>query len=207
MFKLIAAVSKLSDFDDSRARKDLNSWNKSNKSFSSRFLNLDCGFPVEKEEVKGEKDSAINNSTLSLRIACYEGTNDILNDENECLEKKGVKSAFNKTCTNAKQFFAGLPSFNQNIFEFPMQQENKKASTPEIAQFKASQKLFNPNTMHQDVAVNNASPMNSGQTMNIDPTMINASTRITAATTSNTRAMVNTPAVVNSYQTMVGSLL
>uniref|UniRef100_A0AC34GWV4 Uncharacterized protein n=1 Tax=Panagrolaimus sp. ES5 TaxID=591445 RepID=A0AC34GWV4_9BILA len=140
----------MSDFDNLRAKKDLNFWNKSNKNLSSRFLNLDSGIPEEKDEIKKEgKDSSnFNNSTLSLHIACYENsieaTNDILNDENECLEKKNENSAFNKTCTNAN--VDGSPSLNQNIFEFPRQKENEKVSTPEIAQFKASQKLLNPNT-------------------------------------------------------------
>uniref|UniRef100_A0AC34F4B0 Uncharacterized protein n=1 Tax=Panagrolaimus sp. ES5 TaxID=591445 RepID=A0AC34F4B0_9BILA len=139
----IAAVSKLSDFDNSRTRKDLNSWKKSNKSLSSRFLNHDCGILGGKYEVKKE-GKYVNNSTLSLHIASYEATNDPLNEENECLEKKNEKSDFDKTCTNAN--VDGSPSLNQNIFEFPRQQENKKVSTPEISQFKASQKLLNPNT-------------------------------------------------------------
>uniref|UniRef100_A0AC34GNB0 Uncharacterized protein n=1 Tax=Panagrolaimus sp. ES5 TaxID=591445 RepID=A0AC34GNB0_9BILA len=185
------AVPKLSNFDNSHAKKDLSSWNKSNKCLSSRFLDLDCGIPGEKDEIKEAKDSSINNSsTLSLNIASYEATNDILNNENECLEKKGAKSAFSKTCTNAKQLFAGSPSLNQNIFEFPRQQENEDVSTPETAQFKASQKLLNPNTMHQDIA--NAAPMN------IDPPMINTTTRITAAAT------INTSAMINSSQSSVG---
>uniref|UniRef100_A0AC34FX15 Uncharacterized protein n=1 Tax=Panagrolaimus sp. ES5 TaxID=591445 RepID=A0AC34FX15_9BILA len=157
------AVSKLSDFDNSRTRKDLNSWNKSNKSLSSHFLNFGCGIPEEKAEVKKEgKDSNVNSSTLSLHIASYEATNDPLNDKNECLKEKSEKSAFYKTCTNAKQFLAGSPSLNQNIYEFPRQQENENFSTPDIAQFIASQKLLNPNTMHQNILADNAPAMVNG---------------------------------------------
>uniref|UniRef100_A0AC34G5Q5 Uncharacterized protein n=1 Tax=Panagrolaimus sp. ES5 TaxID=591445 RepID=A0AC34G5Q5_9BILA len=178
MFERIAAVPKLSDDDNSRARKDLTSWNKSQKSVTSRFWNFDCDIPREKYEVKREKDSdSTNNSTLSLHIASYENsieaTSDTLNNEKECLKKKSEKSAFDKS---AKQFVAGSLSLNQNIFEFPRQQENDAVSTPEIAQFKASQKLLNPNTMHQNVLSDNVAKMSNGQTMNTVPTMINAST-------------------------------
>uniref|UniRef100_A0AC34F9U7 Uncharacterized protein n=1 Tax=Panagrolaimus sp. ES5 TaxID=591445 RepID=A0AC34F9U7_9BILA len=127
---------------------------------------------VVKKEAKD-----IKNSTLSLHIASYEATDYTLNEYNECLEKKSEKSAFNKTCTNAKQFVAaGSPSLNQNIFEFPRQQENKGVLTPEIAQFKTSQKLLNPNTMQQNILADNV-----------------AST-------------VNAPAMFNGYQPLVGSL-
>uniref|UniRef100_A0AC34F7F2 Uncharacterized protein n=1 Tax=Panagrolaimus sp. ES5 TaxID=591445 RepID=A0AC34F7F2_9BILA len=105
------AVSKLSDYDN-KARKDLNSWKKCNKSLSSRFLNLDCSIPGEKTEVINEgKD--INKSTLSLHIASYEATNDTLNDENECFKTMSEKSAFSKFDTNAKQFVVGSLSLNQ----------------------------------------------------------------------------------------------
>uniref|UniRef100_A0AC34F1Z5 Uncharacterized protein n=1 Tax=Panagrolaimus sp. ES5 TaxID=591445 RepID=A0AC34F1Z5_9BILA len=103
-------VQNLSDFDNSRSKKYINSWNKSNKSLSPRFLNHDSG---ETSEVKKE-GKYVNNSTLSLHIASYEATNDPLNEENECLEKKNEKSDFDKTCTNAN--VDGSPSLNQVFF-------------------------------------------------------------------------------------------
>uniref|UniRef100_A0AC34F9N4 Uncharacterized protein n=1 Tax=Panagrolaimus sp. ES5 TaxID=591445 RepID=A0AC34F9N4_9BILA len=98
---------------------------------------------------KAKSSSAIS-STLSLHIAAYENLNEARNetyndcDEKKILKKEDEKPTLNKIWKNAKQLFTGSPSLTQNSFEFPRQSKNRNIK-PEIAQFKASQKLFIPN--------------------------------------------------------------
>uniref|UniRef100_A0AC34GYJ1 Uncharacterized protein n=1 Tax=Panagrolaimus sp. ES5 TaxID=591445 RepID=A0AC34GYJ1_9BILA len=139
-FKRIAAILNLLDFtvsNDLKAKNESKSWNKSNKD-SSSFLKVKCD-SEEKNEFKKEK--CFNSSTLSLHIADYENLNGADTDGSEKLN-------LIKKCEAAKQGFYGLASNIQNSFEFPRQRENEGIKTPEISQFKASQKLLNPNKMH-----------------------------------------------------------
>uniref|UniRef100_A0AC34GQY1 Uncharacterized protein n=1 Tax=Panagrolaimus sp. ES5 TaxID=591445 RepID=A0AC34GQY1_9BILA len=101
------------------------------------------------DEIKLKKDSAIKNSTLSLHIEAYE--NSIENDNSVASvedKNQGLKeSGFIKKWKNVKQVFlvgSTQPSVIQNPFELPRQQNND-ATKPDTMQFKASQKLLNPN--------------------------------------------------------------
>uniref|UniRef100_A0AC34GY17 Uncharacterized protein n=1 Tax=Panagrolaimus sp. ES5 TaxID=591445 RepID=A0AC34GY17_9BILA len=93
-----------------------------------------------------EKD-LLNSSTLSLHIAAYENSVEAYAQTNELNEeKKGSKTDNGKLWKNAKQIIAGLVSVVQNPFEFPRQQKNQTGE-PEVMQFKASQRLLNPNEL------------------------------------------------------------
>uniref|UniRef100_A0AC34GRQ6 Uncharacterized protein n=1 Tax=Panagrolaimus sp. ES5 TaxID=591445 RepID=A0AC34GRQ6_9BILA len=99
----------------------------------------------EKDEFK--KLKSINSSTLSLHIAAYENSikpfsADSDYGKEESSKAKGGKAGLIRK-QNAAKHFSSL--FIQNPFEFPRQQENEGFKTPEIAQFKASQKLLNSN--------------------------------------------------------------
>uniref|UniRef100_A0AC34G547 Uncharacterized protein n=1 Tax=Panagrolaimus sp. ES5 TaxID=591445 RepID=A0AC34G547_9BILA len=117
--ELNCAVSKISDFTDSKATKNRNDWNK----FENEKMPLKC-FSTQNNEKSKEKrlsNANLNSSTLSLHISEYENSN-------------------NK-CKNVKQLFSG---FAQNPFEF-IQQKSEMVK-PEMMQFKASQRLLNPNS-------------------------------------------------------------
>uniref|UniRef100_A0A914ZAV6 Uncharacterized protein n=1 Tax=Panagrolaimus superbus TaxID=310955 RepID=A0A914ZAV6_9BILA len=130
-------------FDGTKSQKGLNSWKKFSKHLSSNFLINDYGLSKEKEE-----RSSAKSSTLSLHIAAYENSMEVSNhsnsnfnsnfseNKNEGLKKNGLV----KSWKIPRQNFSS--SIIQNPFEFPRQQENEETKTPEIAQFKASQKLL-----------------------------------------------------------------
>uniref|UniRef100_A0AC34FGE1 Uncharacterized protein n=1 Tax=Panagrolaimus sp. ES5 TaxID=591445 RepID=A0AC34FGE1_9BILA len=87
-------------------------------------------------------DSCVNSSILSLHIAAYENTS----DDNECweIDDNGQKILKLKRLNNVEHFIHGLSPDFQSSFEFPRQQENG-ATKPEMMQFKANQRLQNPN--------------------------------------------------------------
>uniref|UniRef100_A0AC34FV31 Uncharacterized protein n=1 Tax=Panagrolaimus sp. ES5 TaxID=591445 RepID=A0AC34FV31_9BILA len=98
----------------------------------------------EKDELK--KPNSANSSTLSLHIEVYENfveTKKELNG-NEKEDNESEKSDFTRKLQITKQIFIGSPSLIQNHFEFPRQQEDQ-TDQPELMQFKASQRLLNPN--------------------------------------------------------------
>uniref|UniRef100_A0AC35F9L1 Uncharacterized protein n=1 Tax=Panagrolaimus sp. PS1159 TaxID=55785 RepID=A0AC35F9L1_9BILA len=141
---LWTAAKKFKDlkvFENFKQKEKLQSWN---KSFDLCLNTLTINDEIEEESQKSwKKDdllkNATNKSTLSLHIAAYE--NSIEASESEF----GGKN--DKSLKNTKQSFAAASKFFfQNPFEFSRQQEsNEETKEPEISQFKASQKLLNPN--------------------------------------------------------------
>uniref|UniRef100_A0AC34FTC3 Uncharacterized protein n=1 Tax=Panagrolaimus sp. ES5 TaxID=591445 RepID=A0AC34FTC3_9BILA len=128
-------LKKKKDFKEIKSEKTL-SLNWSEYSESTNF---------KKQNFKNAGDSNASSSTLSLHIAFYENSIDSvaeMTDENEGNEKKGQIMGLTKKWKNA--IFGNTSSVLQDSFEFPRQQKDGP-STPEIAQFKASQKLLNPN--------------------------------------------------------------
>uniref|UniRef100_A0A914QPY8 Uncharacterized protein n=1 Tax=Panagrolaimus davidi TaxID=227884 RepID=A0A914QPY8_9BILA len=106
-------------------------WDKSSK--TETFNNAE-----DKQLLKDDISSNVNNSsTISLHIATYENSFEAAAVDSFDSGEKGLT----KKLQIAKQ-----SSINQNPFEFSRQQQESNESTePEISQFKASQKLFNPN--------------------------------------------------------------
>uniref|UniRef100_A0AC34F4C9 LsmAD domain-containing protein n=1 Tax=Panagrolaimus sp. ES5 TaxID=591445 RepID=A0AC34F4C9_9BILA len=88
-------------------------------------------------------------STLSLHIAAYENLNEDNNvrsiDENEGLKINLGEFDLAKKWKTVKQLFTGLPLDIKISFEIPRQQNEGQSNDPQIMQFKASQKLLNPN--------------------------------------------------------------
>uniref|UniRef100_A0A914YVY7 RNA helicase n=1 Tax=Panagrolaimus superbus TaxID=310955 RepID=A0A914YVY7_9BILA len=101
------------------------------------------------KEGKFWNSKLINRSTLSLHIAAYENSVENSNNENDDFGKlsKSNKKTSGKTWKNIRSIFTGQ---THDSFEFPRQQENQ-SSKPEVMQFKASQKLLNPNQSFVDV--------------------------------------------------------
>uniref|UniRef100_A0AC34FYW1 Uncharacterized protein n=1 Tax=Panagrolaimus sp. ES5 TaxID=591445 RepID=A0AC34FYW1_9BILA len=117
------AATKLPDFtnsNDLKAKRNLNSWKKSSNTFSPIFSNLIGESREEEHEFKTLKSA--NNSTLSLHISAYENLIEADKSDSNELEKEGLKSKG----------------------QYCRQQENQN-KRPEVMQFKASQKLRNPN--------------------------------------------------------------
>uniref|UniRef100_A0AC34FZU1 Uncharacterized protein n=1 Tax=Panagrolaimus sp. ES5 TaxID=591445 RepID=A0AC34FZU1_9BILA len=140
--KIIVTNSrKGQNYDDLKAKKDL--WNKSSKELSSHLLNFNQE-SKEQNELKKLKD--LNNSTLSLHIAAYENSNeDSDGGETESFKSKNQKTTLNKKWKTSKQAFNSSSLFDQNLFELPRQQKDQSSNNPEVMQFKASQRLRNPN--------------------------------------------------------------
>uniref|UniRef100_A0AC34F0D9 Conserved oligomeric Golgi complex subunit 8 n=1 Tax=Panagrolaimus sp. ES5 TaxID=591445 RepID=A0AC34F0D9_9BILA len=99
---------------------------------------------------KKDNLSNVNTSTLSLHIAAYENSAEAsahaneFNEEKEDSKMSNGKSILAEKWKKAKQIIAGPLPVVQNPFEFPRQQRNQ-IREPEVMQFKASQRLLNPN--------------------------------------------------------------
>uniref|UniRef100_A0AC34F2G6 Uncharacterized protein n=1 Tax=Panagrolaimus sp. ES5 TaxID=591445 RepID=A0AC34F2G6_9BILA len=164
-------MSDFTDTIDLKAKRYSNSWNKSSIDLSSNLLN---NYHRDKKHKKRSSSiSSINSSsTLSLHIAAYENLREVASnsdaDKNENLKKKNLKLGLNMKCKNPKRTLTGLPSSFPNPFEFPRQQENQ-SNHPEVMQFKASQRLLNPNQMNaNNEAMQNG--VSTAETVNQVPT-------------------------------------
>uniref|UniRef100_A0AC35FZ36 Uncharacterized protein n=1 Tax=Panagrolaimus sp. PS1159 TaxID=55785 RepID=A0AC35FZ36_9BILA len=122
-------------FDNREDKRNLQTWNKSS---DSRFITLnDKTEGVKKNWKKNDSLNFKNNSTFSLHISAYENSTEatVFDDSFNENDKKVLikeKSSFGSTFVI------------QNPFEFPRQQ-NDNVSEPEMSQFRASQRLLNPN--------------------------------------------------------------
>uniref|UniRef100_A0AC35GH30 Uncharacterized protein n=1 Tax=Panagrolaimus sp. PS1159 TaxID=55785 RepID=A0AC35GH30_9BILA len=86
-----------------------------------------------------------NDSTLSLDIYAYENLIEanLFNSTKEPSKQNDLV----KKRKNAKQIIDGVISVIQNPFEFPRQKETEKPNTPEVVQYKATQKLLESNAI------------------------------------------------------------
>ena len=100
----------MSDFNDSKARKDSSSWKKSNKHLSSNLLNLACDDSEGSDKFKSAK--TLNRSTLSLHIAAYENSNESIDDSGSAAKLGGLANKWDK----AKQIFTGSSTITQVVF-------------------------------------------------------------------------------------------
>uniref|UniRef100_A0AC34F0P4 Uncharacterized protein n=1 Tax=Panagrolaimus sp. ES5 TaxID=591445 RepID=A0AC34F0P4_9BILA len=97
----------------------------------------------QKQQKQNDKTPLHNSSTLSLHIAAYENiVEDVKEDFVQASEDKPKTIKFVTTWKNANGLFSDPQPMNP--FEFPRQGEDK-SNTPEVMQFKTSQKLSNPN--------------------------------------------------------------
>uniref|UniRef100_A0AC35F466 Uncharacterized protein n=1 Tax=Panagrolaimus sp. PS1159 TaxID=55785 RepID=A0AC35F466_9BILA len=95
----------------------------------------------------------MNVSTFSLHIATYENSVEAASKFVDGT-KEDLKHV--RKDKNINQIFGVLSCFIQNAFEFSRQQENDQPQVPEVEQYKASQRLLNPNQM--DRVASNQNP-------------------------------------------------
>uniref|UniRef100_A0A914YZ66 ubiquitinyl hydrolase 1 n=1 Tax=Panagrolaimus superbus TaxID=310955 RepID=A0A914YZ66_9BILA len=127
--------------------------------YQQHFLNLNNDFEARNDL---KKSKSANNSTLSLHIAAYENSVEDKTDSNgskrDDSKSKSEKTALIKKWNTSKQGFIDSLLFIQNPFEFPRQQEDEDNYDPEVMQFKASQRLLNPNEEHLNFEENRIVP-------------------------------------------------
>uniref|UniRef100_A0AC35F6K5 Uncharacterized protein n=1 Tax=Panagrolaimus sp. PS1159 TaxID=55785 RepID=A0AC35F6K5_9BILA len=123
------------DFEKNDTKKD--SWKKSTKDFSRNSGNENYEKEYGLKKRKSHSNILNVSSTISLHIKAYEN-----GAAAQAASIDGTKHAKN----DAKQIFADFVF--QNPFEFPRQQEesdDESPKVPEIAKYRASQRLLNPN--------------------------------------------------------------
>uniref|UniRef100_A0AC34G8Q4 Uncharacterized protein n=1 Tax=Panagrolaimus sp. ES5 TaxID=591445 RepID=A0AC34G8Q4_9BILA len=135
------AATKLSDFTDLNDVQAKQSWKRSNENLQTNFLNT--GHESEEED-EFKKSKSANKSTLSLHISEYENLIEAKAAYSGGLENDDKKTNLIKKWCIFKQDFIDPALFIKNPFEFPRQQEDQ-GNHPEMMQFKASQRLLNPN--------------------------------------------------------------
>uniref|UniRef100_A0AC35GNW4 Uncharacterized protein n=1 Tax=Panagrolaimus sp. PS1159 TaxID=55785 RepID=A0AC35GNW4_9BILA len=135
--------------DNIEERKNPSHLNKPSKIFNFSKLINDKTENEESKKLwkKNSYSNTMNDSTFSLHISAFENSVDSFNGStNEDLQKGKSDSI-----KYEKQFFTAETFVIQNSFEFP-RQENEGAKVPEVSNFKASQRLLNPNTASKNVA-------------------------------------------------------
>uniref|UniRef100_A0AC35GPF0 Uncharacterized protein n=1 Tax=Panagrolaimus sp. PS1159 TaxID=55785 RepID=A0AC35GPF0_9BILA len=137
-----------SDLDDSQTIK--NSWQKSKKELSQNFPKDSS----KKGDIlkKGKNSSANNSSTLSLHIAAYENSAEASSNFIDEAKESLKQNSDGLIRENVQPVFIGSTSVIQKTFEFPRQQETEEATTPEVAQYRASQRLLHSN-QHSETTV------------------------------------------------------
>uniref|UniRef100_A0A914PJT1 Kinesin-like protein n=1 Tax=Panagrolaimus davidi TaxID=227884 RepID=A0A914PJT1_9BILA len=137
--KVITDLKDLDDekFDTFSSTKN-NSWKKCDKNDLQLFHHHSFGNEKQKQKFNQvEEMSFANNSTLSLHISAYE--NSIKSADNNLNVEKS-----SKTCNEMENSLQHSNSLLSTAFEIPRQQRDVP-STPEVMQFKSSQKLLNFN--------------------------------------------------------------
>uniref|UniRef100_A0A914Q532 SWIM-type domain-containing protein n=1 Tax=Panagrolaimus davidi TaxID=227884 RepID=A0A914Q532_9BILA len=123
----------IAGIDVNEDNENLQTWKKPNSYSSLNETQVKTMFERRKENRRKDfvgkvMRTSSNNSTLCLHIAAY---------DNKDTRRKVVKSAFLETLHSSV-------SIIQHQFEF-MRQQKSHDNAPEVAHFKASQKLLNPN--------------------------------------------------------------
>uniref|UniRef100_A0A914NYP6 Uncharacterized protein n=1 Tax=Panagrolaimus davidi TaxID=227884 RepID=A0A914NYP6_9BILA len=102
------------------------------------YLNVNHDFEGKKEL---KDTNTTNNSTLSLHISAYENSNET--PKFDSFGHRNIDSKRNKSDLN-KQLFSHSNSIIENPFEFPRQRKRNRNPKPEVMEFKANQRLFDP---------------------------------------------------------------